>query len=148
MVGKKILYAALVGSVLFSLPWQGAVAAQVSPSPAADISHNGPSPTSATMVLQDGTSNAGYRTDCLLQNNGTHTLFYKFELVGVCPTGVTIGSCTSGAFAPTVTTADKQLAPGVSLNCNNGVTISSTALSILGTSGDTYALSEQFVRGQ
>lgn len=110
------------------------MAAQVSPTPAADIGHNGSTPTSGTVVLNDGSTVNGYRTDCLLQNNGVNILYYKFE--------------TAGSNVATVTTGDKQLGPGTSMSCNNGVTISSTALSIMGSSGDKYALSEQFVRAQ
>lgn len=133
----------VIGLSLFLVPLVKSEAAQVSPTPAFDIDHSASTPTTATVVLQDGTSIAGYRTDCLLQNNGTNILYYKFETVGVCPVGSTIGSCTG-----TVTNQSRQLAPGLTMNCNNGVTISSTALSILGTTGDKYSLTEQFVRGQ
>lgn len=144
---KKLLFVCLVSTVAaIGLSTQ---AAQVSPTPAQDISRNGTSTGSAVMVLQDGTSVAGYRTDCTLQNNGTHVMYYNFEAVGVCPSSSGgASSCTSGGNAPTVTTASKQLPVGGIMNCNNGVTISSTALSILGTNADTYALTEQFVRGQ
>lgn len=144
-LGNKKLRIGLIGLCVFLAPCSifTTNAAQVSPTPGFDIDHSGSTPTTATVVLQDGTSVASYRTDCTLQNLGTHTLFYKFEAVGVCPVGTTIGGCTG-----TVTTGSKQLAPGNVMNCNDGVTISSTALSILGTSGDTYALTEQFVRGQ
>jgi hypothetical protein len=135
---KKFL---LISSVI--LTSSKVIAGQVSPTPAIDIPHNGTVTASAVVVLQDGTSQAGYRVDCTFQNNGTHPMYYKFEFAGVCPAGSSIGSCTG-----TVTTADKQLPANGTMNCNNGVTISSTALSILGTAGDTYALTEQFVRGQ
>lgn len=110
------------------------LAGQVSPTPASSISHNGTATGSGVLVLSDGSSVAGYRTDCTLENNGSHVMYYKFELPGVA--------------VSSVTTSDKQLPAGGSMNCNNGVTLDSTGLSILGTSGDTYALSEQFVRGQ
>lgn len=110
-----------------------ASAAQVSPTPAADVAHNGTATGSAVTVLADGTSVAGYRTDCHLQNNGTHVMYYQFG--------------TPGVVVP-ATTSSLQLQPGFDMYCNNGVTISSTSLSVLGTSGDTYALNEQFVRGQ
>lgn len=109
------------------------MAGQVSPTPAADVSHNGTATGSAVTVLQDGSSGTQYRTDCHLQNNGTHVMYYQFG--------------TPGVVVP-ATTASLQLQPGFDMYCNNGVTISSTALSVLGTVGDTYALNEQFVRGQ
>lgn len=134
---KNLFLALLVASALTPLV---ANAAQVSPTPAGDVPHNGTATGSAVTVLNDGTSAAGYRTDCHLQNNGTHVMYYKFGLPGA-PGG------TGGTASP-ATTADMQLAPGNSMYCNNGVTISSTALSLLGTSGDAYVLTEQFVRGQ
>lgn len=109
-------------------------AAQVSPTPAYSVTHNGTATGAGVLVLSDGTSAGGYRTDCTLQNNGTHVMYYKFELPGIATSSVT--------------TADKQLLAGASMNCNDGVTLDSTGLSVLGTNGDTYALSEQFVRAQ
>lgn len=116
-------------------------AAQVSPTPAGDVPHNGTATGSAVTVLNDGTSVNGYRTDCHLQNTGVHVMYYKFQLPGAGITG-------TGLSIVPATSTDLQLQPGDSMYCNNGVTISSTGLSLLGTAGDTYALNEQFSRAQ
>lgn len=103
-------------------------AAQVSATPEIQLDYSGTATGSSVKVLSDGSSTAGYRTDCFLQNNGTHVMYYSFLHVA--------------------TSADKQLAAGNIMNCADGVTISSQALNLLGTNNDAYALTESFVRGQ
>lgn len=104
------------------------MAAQVSPTPEVDTPVSGTADGTAHVIMQNGSSIAGYRVDCFLQNQGTHTMYY--------------------AFGHTATIADKQLPPAGSMNCDNGPNVSSEALSLLGTSGDTYTGTEAFVRAQ
>jgi hypothetical protein len=122
---KKIL---LISSFLLSLSAGSSLGAQVSPTPGADTRHDGTTTGAAVTVLQAGSSSAGYRIDCTLQNNGTHVMYYSF----------------SGA----ATTSTTQLLPGAVMNCSNGVTTSYGALSLLGTNTEAYSLSEQFVGAQ
>lgn len=94
-----------------------------------DVGHDGTATGAAVKVLNDGATNPGYRIDCVLQNNGTHNMFYVFGG----------GVATSGS---------RVLLPGNLMYCSNGITISSQALSLLGTSGDKYSLTESFLRSQ
>lgn len=124
---KQFLLVAGISTYLifFNLP---TFAAQVSPTPQTTIDHSGTSDGVVHTVLSAGSSVTGYRVDCFLQNNGTHTMYYSF-------TGV-------------ATTSSKQLGAGGAIVCNNGVTVDSQALSLLGTNGDIYSLTEAFVVGQ
>lgn len=119
---KKLIIAALTCIGL------SANAAQVSPTPETQVDHSGTATGSAVTVLVAGSSGVGYRVDCFLQNNGTHVMYYSFT-----------GTATSGS---------KQLAAGTSMNCLDGVSVTVTALSLLGTASDAYALTESFVSGQ
>lgn len=99
------------------------------PSPILDVNHSGTATGSAVTVLQDGSSqSATYRNNCMLQNNGTHNMYYIFG-------------------GGTATTGSKVLPAGAIMYCSDGVYVSSQALSLLGTSGDSYALTESFLRG-
>jgi len=111
------------------LLWSGTVlGAQVSPTPSMQVDHSGTATGSAVSVLSAGSITGGYRTDCFLQNNGAHTMYYSF-------TG-------------TATSSSKELAPTYIMKCTNGVNAESGALSLLGTSGDAYSLTESFTSGQ
>lgn len=124
----------LLGSSTFLLSLNLSLAlfgAQVSPTPQTDVDHSGTATGSSVEVLADGSSVAGYRVDCFLQNNGTNVMYYFF-----------------GSAGSTATTSSKRLTPGAIMNCNDGVTVSSQALELLGTTGDTYSLTESFSRGQ
>lgn len=105
-----------------------ASAAQVSPTPGTQTDHSSTATGAAVTVLTAGAINPGYRTDCFLQNNGTHTMYYSF-------TG-------------TATVNSKRLESGNVMNCNNGVTVDVQALSLLGTNTEAYVLTETFVSGQ
>lgn len=129
MAGKSGKVNRLLGATSLLLALSLSVnAAQVSPTPATDVRRDGTATGSDVVVLQDGSTGGSYRVDCTLQNNSASIMYYAF-----------------GVAATTLTT---QLAPGAIMKCNNGVTVSSQALHLLGTSNAAYALSEQFVRGQ
>lgn len=112
----------------FAVTTDFSVAAQVSPTPQVSVDHNGVATGLAVTVLQAGSSVTSYRVDCTLQNTSTRVMWY--------------------AFGVAATTASMQLQPGGVMNCNNGVTVDSQALSLLGSATDTYVLSEKFVAGQ
>lgn len=129
MVGKSGKVNRLLGATSLLLALSLSVnAAQVSPTPQTSVDHNGTATGSAVTVLAAGSSVSSYRVDCTLQNTATHVMYYS--------------------FGSTATTASMQLQPGGVMNCNNGVTVDSQALSLLGTAADTYVLSEKFVAGQ
>lgn len=106
------------------------MAAQVSPTPVAQVDHSGTVDGSAHVVLTANTcgGSGGCRYDCFLQNKGSNVMYYSFT-----------GVATNGS---------KQLPPGAVMNCNNGVAVDQTGLSLLGTAADTYSLTESFMTGQ
>lgn len=66
------------------------------------------------------------RVGCLVQNNGTHTMYVFF-----------------GATTSATTQASVQLQAGQSLNCNVGVIVVRNEIAITGTAGDSYYGAEQ-----
>ena len=114
--------------IIFSLIGFSTQAAQVSPTPVYQVDDSGILGASAVIVFQDGSSSAGYRSDCFVQNKGMNPMYYSF-------TG-------------TATTSSKVLASGASFTCSSGTTVDSQALSLIGTSGDSYSATESFIRGQ
>lgn len=125
MVNSKFKYLFIGLVVSYGV---NAIASQVTPTPLTPITHNGTATGSAVTVLSAGSSVVGYRSDCFLQNNGTHNMYYSF--VGTASSSTTV------------------LAPGYSMNCANGVGVTQSALSLLGTNGDTYVLHEDFITAQ
>lgn len=117
----------LMGLVGYS---QSTFGASVSPTQVSQVDHSGTATGSAVTVIPANTCGAsgGCRQDCFLQNNGNNPMYYSF-------TG-------------TATTSSKQLLPENIMNCNNGIVVDQTALSVLGTAGDTYAATESFITGQ
>lgn len=127
MIRNKYWLLATVAGLLVN---GGAFAAQVQPTPQKQIDHSGTATGSAVTVLVANTCGAsnGCRTDCTLQNTGANVMYYSF-------TG-------------TATTTSRQLQAGFVMNCAGGTTVDQGALSLLGTNGDTYSLSEAFATGQ
>jgi hypothetical protein len=97
------------------------------PSPVQDIDHSGTGTGSAVVVLKDGGQQTP-RINCLLQNNGSHNMYYLF----------------GGGVA---TTSNRVLIPGMIMYCSDGITVSTSQLSLLATSGDSYSLTESFLIG-
>lgn len=109
---------------------QSSFAGQVTPTQVSQVDHSGTATGSAVVVIPANTCSGsnGCRLDCFLQNNATNVMYYSF-------TG-------------TATTSSKQLLPGAVMNCNNGVVVDQTALSVLGTNLDKYSATESFITGQ
>jgi len=75
--------------------------------------------TNTFQVIQGTTNN---RKGCLIQNNGTHTMYVYF-----------------GALASATTSNSAQLIPGQAISCAiNGNLVVQDAISITGTSGDAF----------
>lgn len=97
------------------------------PSPVQDIDHSGTGTGSAVVVLKDGGQQSP-RINCLLQNNSQDNMYYLFG-GGVAGTG------------------SRVLAPGSIMYCSDGITVSTSALSLLASSGDKYSITESFLIG-
>lgn len=127
---KRFTLVSLLGFSLLGSCTQVVMAGQVSPTPVSQVDHSGTATGSAVTVLTANTcaGSTGCRADCTLQNTGANVMYYSF-------TG-------------TATSSSRQLQPGFIMNCSGGVSVDQTALSLLGTNGDTYSLSESFPTGQ
>jgi hypothetical protein len=88
--------------------------------PAISSNLSGTITTTNTFQSVQGTTNN--RKGCLIQNNGTHTMYVYF-----------------GAIANATTSNAAQLVAGQAISCAiNGNLVIQDAISITGTSGDTF----------
>jgi hypothetical protein len=71
------------------------------------------------------------RSSCLIQNNGTHTMYVFF------------GPIASATTAHSYQLTTSATPPGQSISCNNGVTVIQDQISITGTTADAFYASEQ-----
>lgn len=103
-----------------------ASAAQVSPTPvqAGTIVRGTLADNAAHILLADN----AYRFDCVFINQSTHNMEVD--------------------FGQTATVSSMIIQPGYGFNCNNGVSIQTNYLSVIGTSGDAYYIIEDVARGQ
>jgi hypothetical protein len=88
--------------------------------PALSTNLSGTITTTSTFQLIQGQNNG--RKGCLIQNNGTHTMYVYF-----------------GAFSSATTAASAELSAGQAISCAiNGNLVVQDAISIDGTSGDPF----------
>lgn len=107
----------------------GALAAQVSPIPTTN--------TSSAVILTNGSvqtvlADNPFRTDCMIQNEDST---------------ITI-AITDNGDTPAVGGLGYQLSPGSWYNCNNGISVSTQIIKIIGTTGKPVYATESVARGQ
>jgi hypothetical protein len=115
-----ILARALLASVVFLLSLGCVWSASAQSIPVKSTNLSGSITTTNTFQSIQGQTNN--RNGCLIQNNGTHTMYVYF-----------------GAMTNATTSNSVQLSVGQSVSCAiNGDLVVQDAISITGTSGDTF----------
>lgn len=80
-----------------------------------------------TNTFQAALASSASRRGCVLQNQGTHTMFVFFGAIGSATTGTSL-----------------QVAPGQTVSCSNaGGLVLTDAVNVTGTSGDAYVVDSQ-----
>lgn len=121
----------LLGTAIIGLLSFETNAAQVSPSPGKVTSSATVATTGSVQTLF---ADNVYRFDCFFQNE---------EASG----GATMAVTTNGD-TPAVGGLGYQVAPGNSLNCNNGTVTDTGPIKVIGTTGKSFYATETNARGQ